>query len=437
MPAARLATLASFAQGTDPNFLGYVEDSMTKPDSSKTPAIRSFKIDVAESRLEMIQDRVRAFRWDAWSEPADADDWRYGPPATFMRGLCEHWVERYDWRRHEHAMNARPHFITTIDDADVHFIHEKGSGTNPAPLLIAHGWPYSFHSYAGLIDRLAHPERYGASVEEAFSVVVPSYPGYDFSSRPSQPMGPRAIAFLFDKLMARLEYNRYIAHGGDWGAHITSLLGFHLPHRVFGIHSTALAIREAGAEQLSGEVPSDATEEQRAFVASECAIRRQEGAYSQLHATKPVKLGYAMMDSPVGTAAWIVEAFHAWSDRRERTFDELFTPDQLLTEVMLYLVTDAFPTSTWIYGAKRQEEMTLSPGRRVTVPTGLAAFPDPVFPMPPRQIAQRSHDVVQYTEMAFGGHFPFYEAPDLLINDLRKFRKRVALTTSSDSHLAV
>ena len=133
------------------------------------------------------------------------------------------------------------------------------------------------------------------------------------------------------------------------------------------------------------------------------------------------KLGYAMMDSPVGTAAWIIEAFHAWSDRRERTFEELFTPDQLLTEVMLYIVTDAFPTSTWIYGAKREEETTLPPGRRVTVPTGLAAFPDPVFPMPSRRVAQLSHDVVQYTEMAEGGHFPFYEAPDLLVDDLREF----------------
>lgn len=399
---------------------------MTIQDFSTTTIVRPFKIDVAAAKLDVIQDRVRAFRWDAWSEPADAEDWRYGPPVTFMRGLCEHWVNRYDWRRHEDAMNARPHFVTALDDVDIHFVHEHGSGTSPAPLLIAHGWPYSFNSYDGVIDQLAHPERHGGRVEEAFSVIVPSYPGYDFSSRPRQPMGPRSTAFLFDKLMARLGYDRYFVHGGDWGAHITSLLGFHLPHRVIGIHSTALALREAGAAQLAGEVPSDATDDQRAFVASEHAIWQREGAYSQLQATKPAKLGYAMMDSPVGMAAWIVEAFHAWSDRRVRTFDELFTPDQLLTEAMLYLVTDAFPTSTWIYGAKRQEEMTLPPGRRVTVPTGLAAFPDPVFPMPPRQIAQRSHDVVQYTTMASGGHFPFYEAPDLLVGDLRKFRGCVA-----------
>ena len=398
---------------------------MTRSGISPASRILPYRIDVATARLDMIQDRVRAFRWDALSEPADASDWRYGPPLIFMRELCDYWLTHYDWRQQEHAMNALPHFLTTLDDLDIHFIHEQGSGPNPAPLLIAHGWPYSFHSYDGMIDQLAHPERHGGRVEDAFSVVIPSYPGYDFSSRPREPMGPLAIAFLFNKLMTRLGYDRYIVHGGDWGAHITSLLGLHLPDRMVGIHSTALVLREAGAEQLSGKVPSDASDEQRAFAASEYEIWQREGAYSQLHATKPAKLGYAMMESPVGLAAWIVEAFHAWSDRRKRSFAELFTFDQLLTEVMLYLVTDAFPTSTWIYGAKRHEAMTLGPDQRVEVPTGLAAFPDPVFPMPPRQMAQRSHNVVQYTEMSLGGHFPFYEAPDLLIEDLRNFRTLV------------
>ena len=232
-------------------------------------------------------------------------------------------------------MNALPQFITRIDEIDIHFLHERGSGPIPVPLLIAHGWPYSFHSYDGIVDQLAHPERHGGRAEDAFSVVTPTYPGYDFSGRTHEPMDPLAIAFLFDKLMARLGYDRYVVHGGDWGAHITSLLGFHLPDHVMGIHSTALILREAGAQQLTGEVPGDATEEERAFVAMEYAIWKREGAYSQLQATKPAKLSYAMMDSPVGVAAWIVEAFHAWSDRRERNFAELFTFDQLLTEVML------------------------------------------------------------------------------------------------------
>jgi pimeloyl-ACP methyl ester carboxylesterase len=386
-------------------------------------AIQPFKVDVSDEVLDRIRDRVRAYRWEAWCEPPDAEDWRYGPPVSFMRSLCTYWTESYDWRLHERAMNSLPRFTTEGDDLKLHFVHERGSGSNPVPLLIAHGWPYSSQSYDGLVGPLAHPENHGGLAEDAFSVIVPSYPGYDFSGRPAYPMGPRAIAFLFDRLMGELGYDRYMVHGGDWGAHVTSLLGFHHPDRIIGIHSTALCLREAGAEQLSGETPRDASIAEKSFAAEEHAIWQHEGAYSQLHATKPAKLGFAILDSPVGLAAWIVEAFHAWSDRTDKTFTELFSYDQLLTEIMLYLVTDAFPTSTWIYGAKQFEEKTLPVGQRVQAPTALAAFRDPVFPMPPRDVAERSHNVVQYSEMAHGGHFPFYEAPDLLVDDLRIFRR--------------
>jgi len=386
-------------------------------------AVRSFEIKVADNVLNTILERVRAFRWDAWNEPFDAADWRYGPPASFMRSLCTYWTNNYDWRLHERSMNALPHFMTTLDEMNIHFVHEQGSGENPVPLLIAHGWPYSWHSYDRLVGKLAHPEQHGGKIDDAFSVVIPSYPDYDFSDRPKHPLGPLAIALVFDKLMLKLGYDRYVVHGGDWGAHVTSLLGFHRPEHVLGIHSTALCLREAGAEQLSGETRAGASTQEKSFAADEYAIWRQEGAYSQLHATKPAKLGYAMMDSPVGVAAWIVEAFHAWSDRSEKPFDELFSFDQLLTEIMLYLVTDSFPTSTWIYGAKQFEEKTLPFGSRIEVPTALAAFRDPVFPMPPREVAERSHNIVQYSEMPRGGHFPFYEAPDLLIEDLRRFRR--------------
>ena len=142
---------------------------------TSTPStILPFRINVSPIRLESIRERVRTFRWDAWSEPADANDWRYDPPATYMRKLCEYWVDHYDWRLHEQAMNARKRFVTTLDQIDIHFTHERGSGPSPTPLLIAHGWPYSFHSHDGLIEQLAHPERYGAGAEEALSVLVPS-----------------------------------------------------------------------------------------------------------------------------------------------------------------------------------------------------------------------------------------------------------------------
>lgn len=178
---------------------------------------------------------------------------------------------------------------------------------------------------------------------------------------------------------------------------------------------------DATAAQLTGEVAEDATEEEKSFVADEARRWQREGAYSLLHATKPTKPAYAMADSPGGVAAWIIEAFHAWSDLRDVAFEDLYTPDQLLTEVMLYLVTDAFPTSTWIYGAKRHEEATLPRGRRVEVPTAVAAFQDLVFPTPPRAVTEKSHHVVRYVDMPRGGHFPFYETPDLLVDDLRGF----------------
>lgn len=382
---------------------------------------RRFRVDVAQEDLERIRQRVASYRWDALPEAPEADDWRYGPPIAFMRDLCAYWVDRYDWRAQERAMNAVPHFLAEVDGVDLHFVHERGSGPSPMPLLIAHGWPYSFHSYSHLVDRLAHPERHGGRTDEAFDVIIPSYPGYDFSRRPAAPMGPRAVGFLFDALMQTLGYGHYLVHGGDWGAHITSLLGFHRPDRVAGIHTTAIALRDATAAQLTGEVAEDATEEEKSFVADGAQRWQREGAYSLLHATKPAKLAYAMADSPVGVAAWIIEAFHAWSDLRDVAFEDLYTPDQLLTEVMLYLVTDAFPTSTWIYGAKRHEEATLPPGRRVEVPTAVAAFQDPVFPTPPRAVTEKSHHVIRYVDMPRGGHFPFYETPDLLVDDLRAF----------------
>lgn len=241
------------------------------------PRIRPFVIDVPDAVIERIYQRVRDYRWEAWTEPDDAGDWRYGPPVRFMRMLCAYWVDHYDWRRQERSMNELSHFLMALDAVDLHFVHERGSGSRPTPLLIAHGWPYSWHSYDGMVEQLAHPERHGGSEEDAFSVVVPSFPGCDFSGRPSAPMGPHAIALVFDRLMAGLGYDRYLVHGGDWGAHITSLLGFHQPGRVIGIHATALCLRENGAEQLSGKTPPDADAEEKAFAAEEYAIWQREG----------------------------------------------------------------------------------------------------------------------------------------------------------------
>ncbi len=179
-------------------------------------ALTPFQVDIDKDRLDDILQRVRNFRWDVFAGPSDGGDWRYGPPPTYLRALCSYWVNGFDWRSQERLMNSVPQFITSVDGFRIHFAHERGSGPDPQPLLIMHGWPYSFHSYTQMVGRLAHPERYGGRVEDAFSVVIPSLPGYAFSGRPSSPMGPRDAANLLDKLMAEtLGYSRYIAHGGD------------------------------------------------------------------------------------------------------------------------------------------------------------------------------------------------------------------------------
>jgi len=389
--------------------------------------MRSFRVSVPNTVLDRIRRKVREYSWDDFVAPADASDWRYGPPPTWMRGLCEYWSSHYDWRAQEAAINALPQFIADVDGRSLHFVHERGSGAAPRPLLLVHGWPYSFNSYARLVERLAHPERFGGREEDAFSVVVPSLPGYGFSDRPLTPIGPLRIAEIFDRLMTEvLGYEHYVVHGGDWGSAIAEMLGFYHAARVDGIHLTMLSVRHHGAAPRTNDVPFDATAEERAFASREASLWRDESAYARIHATKPLKLAYAMADSPVGAAAWIVEAFHAWADLRNRRFDDVFTRDGLLTEVMLYLVNGAFNASTWIYVAEvREKAVTLPAGERIEVPVAIAAYSDPVFPAVPRAVAELSHNVVLYTEMDDGGHFPFYEAPEALLQNLFAFSASV------------
>lgn len=383
-----------------------------------------FRVDVPQARLDQILRKVRDFPWQAADMPADGGDWRYGPPHRYLRDLCACWTGPYDWRRQEAAMNRWPHFTAEVDGTVLHFVHERAGSPNRPPLLLLHGWPYSFYSFLPLIEPLAHPERTGGDPESGFDVIVPSLPGYAFSGKPDRPMGPLRMAALINKLMTEvLGYGRYAAHGGDWGGDIASLLGFHHAGHVAGLHVNTLMLRSADAPMASGVVPPGSSREVQEFAQREKELFTREGAYAMVQGSKPLTLAYAMADSPVGVAAWIVEKFHAWSDRRRRPFEQLFSQDQLLTEVMLYLVTDSFGTATWLYPTMQQDlaAALLPEGQRVEVPVALAAFPDPVFPPPPRALAERSHNVVRYREMPGGGHFPFYEATDMLVEDLRAF----------------
>ena len=377
---------------------------------------RPFVIDVATRRLDEIRARVEAFDWDA---VPDAGGWNSGVGLADLRRLVDHWLQRYDWRTQEAQLNLLPQFLADVGDQKLHYVHVRGSGAG-RPLLLLHGWPGSFLEFARLVDPLAHPERHGGRAEDGFDVVVPSLPGYAFSGRPARPIGPRATAGLMHTLMTDvLGYDRFLVQGGDWGAAIAAWMAHDHPQACLGLHLNMVLLQ-------AGDVKPQ-TDEERAWADKRATMNQAEGGYSHLQGTKPQTLAVAMSDSPVGVAAWILEKFAAWSDlpRRADGSPDLWTSydeDLLLTNIMLYVAPRSFPTSTWIYrGRVLEGSGTFPEGSRIAVPTGVAAFPDPVFAPPPRSLVQRTYDVARWTDMPRGGHFAALEQPDLLIDDLQAF----------------
>jgi microsomal epoxide hydrolase len=306
--------------------------------------------------------------------------------------------------------------MAKVDGIDIHFIHEVGSGSSPKPLIISHGWPGSIVEFMKIIEPLAHPERFGGNVEDAFTVVAPSLPGFGFSGRPPRPYGPRKMASVFNTLMTdALGYDSYIAQGGDWGGAISSWLGFE--HQACkAIHINILTMRHPDGPQGPEE---EAWEKQ--FELDQI----MENGYRTQQATRPQTLSYGMMDSPIGVAAWILEKFNSWSDTDGDNVESAHTKDELLTNIMIYVITRTFNTASWIYYGRREEgERILSPdGERVEVPTACALFPKEMLAWPPLSYVERIYNVQRWTEMPRGGHFGSMEEPQLIVDDIRAFVK--------------
>lgn len=368
--------------------------------------IEPFRIAVPEVRLADIRSRVAGFDWDAMP---DAGGWRSGVGLADLRRLTDRWVDGYDWRASEARLNALPQFVEDIDGQRLHFVHARGDGKRP-PLMLVHGWPGSFIEFEALIAPL---------VAAGHDVVVPSLPGYAFSGRPAAPIGSRRTAELFHGLMTVLfGGRRYLLQGGDWGGAVTTWMAHLQPQAVAGLHLNMLL----GAADAKPE-----TQEERAWAARRAELSREETAYFMEQATRPQTLGVGMTDSPVGAAAWILEKFGAWADvpRDREGRPDLWTAfdvDTLLDNIMLYVAPNSFITATWMYrGCWLEGSMQLPAGARVTVPTAVAAFRDPVFPPPPRSLAAKSYNVVRWTDLARGGHFAALEQPELFLDDLRGF----------------
>ena len=379
-----------------------------------TQPIERFEVHVSDQVLADLAARLASTRFP--DELAGAG-WEYGMPTSYLRELVGHWRDRYDWRAHEARLNALPNFCTSIDGQRIHFVHARSGDEHALPLLLVHGWPGSVVEFLDVIPQLTDPEQHGGRAADAFHVVAPSLPGYGFSE-PTRTRGwdPLRIARAFIALMDRLGYARYGAQGGDWGAQITTRIGALDPQHCAAIHLN-MPIAAPPAEP----VPLTAAEE--ADLAAFREFQREESAYALEQGTKPQTLGVSLNDSPAGLLAWIVEKFRAWSDC-DGDPENAFTRDQLLTNVMVYWVTQTITSSARLYREARQSGLRGDAPQYVTVPTGVARYPKEVLRFPRSWVEQR-YNVTHWADMPRGGHFAAMEQPALFTDDLRTFFRTV------------
>ncbi|CAM5283734.1 epoxide hydrolase family protein [Streptomyces aurantiogriseus] len=390
--------------------------------SSADSGIRPFRLDVPQSDLDDLYARLDRTRWP---EGLPATGWAYGVPTGYLRELVEYWRHAYDWRAAEARLNEWPQFTTTIDGANVHFAHVRSPEPHATPLVITHGWPGSIVEFLDVVGPLTDPAAYGGDPADAFHVVVPSIPGFGLSG-PVAESGWEAgrVADAWAELMSRLGYERFGAQGGDWGAAISRELGRAHPDRVIGVHLNLLPGAQATKEPTPEELDALSPEERERTLTSwrRWAAFSAEGiGYYHQQATRPQTLAYGLSDSPVGQLAWIIEKFREWTDSEELP-EEAVDRDRLLTNVMLYWLTGTAGSSARIY-YERQHTTTgrlAAPREPSPAPTALALFPaEPQIPL--RRKAERTENLVRWTEFDRGGHFAAMEEPDLLVGDVRAF----------------
>lgn len=375
-----------------------------------------FRVQWSETDINAMLQQVRDFKLP----PAPANSgWTYGCDAAFLERLRNHWLHNYDWRAAMQNLNRFPQFTANVGGLDVHFVHVRGEGRAPRPLILTHGWPGSHFEFWRLIEPLAFPTRHGGRAEDAFDVIVPSLPGFGFSGKPPGPSGQRVTAGLWNELMTRvLGYSQYLAQGGDWGAVVTSWLGVDHGAHVRGIHLNMPGLRS--------QTPPQNEAEQRWMEASQMAQLQLSG-YSALQMSKPQSLAWAAANNPLGQAAWIAERFHDWSDLRSRSFEEVHPLDELLTNIMIYIMTDSFVSAAWYYPGVVQDGFCIMPaGERCETPTAYAALPgDSLLPTPPRSRLELIYNLTRWREFSEGGHFAAMERPAEFLQDVREWAREI------------
>jgi pimeloyl-ACP methyl ester carboxylesterase len=375
--------------------------------------LRPFRLQVPDAVLEDLRARLARTRLP---EVPPLEPWSTGTDVAYLRGLLDYWRNGFDWRAQETLLNGFRQFSVPLAGIDLHFIHEEGRGPKPMPLLLSHGWPGSVLEFHKLLPMLTDPARFGGDPSDAFTVVAPSLPGYVFSFKPGQQrFGLDEIAAVFASLMHDvLGYERFGAQGGDWGAFVTTRLGYAFAERMIGIHLNLLAVRR------DPKMLANPTAEEKLYLEQLAQFLKEETGYQWIQGTKPTTLAFALTDSPAGLAAWLVEKFRSWTDC-DGNPENALTRDEMLADIMLYWVTGAIGSSFWPYYARRHGPWPVPEGKTVDVPMGYVEFPKEIL-RPPRSVAERMYgDIRRWTVMKKGGHFAALEQPEALASEIREF----------------
>ncbi len=377
-------------------------------------SIQAFTIDLAQSTLDELHERLARTRWP---DEVEGAGWDYGTNVGYLKELVDYWQHTFDWRAQEARLNHFAQFRTQIDGVYIHFVHERARQGSGIPLILTHGWPSSFIELLPLVPLLTDPAAHGMD-GPAFDIVIPSLPGYGWSSRPPhRGVTTHSTAGLWHHLMHRLGYERYGTQGGDFGAAVATFMALSDPQPLLGIHLSNLELAP-----FTGPGSRPLSEAERAYLRQYQHWSEVDGGYKAIQSTRPQTLSYGLNDSPVGWAAWIVEKFRAWSDC-DGDVERRFSKDDLLTTIMLYWATQTIATSMRDYFENRWYGITPGPQDFVTVPTAVAVFAHQFVSdgTPPREWAERLYNVCQWTPMPRGAHFAAMEEPELLARDIITF----------------
>ena len=379
--------------------------------------IQPFHINIPGPSLDELRTRIANNRWP---DEIKNSEWSYGAALSYMKNLAAYWQNNFDWRKTEALVNSFPNFMAEIDGCNIHFLHIKGKGKDPLPLVITHGWPGSFLEMMKLIPLLTEDP------EHSFDLVIPSIPGFGFSEKITAPgCNLWFIGELWYKLMMELGYKRFMAQGGDFGAGISTALAVRHPENLLALHlnyipGSYFPYMGAG-EKFSDEEINFQTQADEWYAA--------EGAYAHQHKTKPLTLAYSLNDSPVGLCAWIVEKFYGWSDCKG-DIENVFTKDELLANVSLYWFTETIHSSARLYNENSKTPLHFKKNDFINIPVGIARF-EKEEPFPPRKFIERGYNIQHWTNFPEGGHFASMEQPEALAKDIIQFAKTITGTSRS------